>query len=152
MAASVIAQQGTTAWDLLTRKGTRVFVASGWVQRFDAKKLMDELTARGLIVTCDWTKESTLEMAEKAKRDGRAVFDAQVLVAMMTIPDYDYKGTNFELGVAYGREIPIVLISPFHARNDATCARNVHFHHEGWTRIDSMTMFLAKLPPPSVNA
>jgi hypothetical protein len=71
--------------------------------------------------------------------------DAEVLVVIMSLLKYDYKGTFTEIGIAIGRNIPIVMISPFQKPSDATCARNIYFHYQSFTRFATVTGFLEAL-------
>ena len=133
---------------LLCTPGTRVFVATGYIQRHEGAALMRELEKQhGLVITCDWTKETLapLTMSQKAIRDTSAVRSAHVLVALMTLPSYEYKGTFTELGMALGLGIPIVLISPFTVTTDAKCARNIYFHCPEFKRYTSLADFRAAL-------
>ncbi len=114
---------------LLRTPGTRVFVASAFPTRMAASDLMDSLRKRGLVITCDWTKPSSTESRQEiAAADFQGVTSAQLLVAVMTLTDYDYKGTFTELGIALGAGVPILIITPFHkTSNTAVCARNVYW-------------------------
>lgn len=107
---------------------------------------MRALEQRGLVIACDWaTAAPGLSKAEMAARDIGAMFRAQVLVAVMTLKDYEYKGTWTEIGMAIGRRIPIVLVSPFNVPEDAVCARNVYFHNTDFVRYPSTASLLQAL-------
>lgn len=135
---------------LLTRlrtPGTHVFVATGFSQQKLAQDLMAALTTRGLDITCDWTRPPPgLDAAQKAMADHVGVMDADVVIAVMTLPAYEYKGTWTEIGIALGARRPVLLISPF-TKEDATCAKNVYFYHPAITRgiasVDELLSCLA---------
>lgn len=133
--------------DLLRTPGTRVFVATGFGQRSDGAALMEELRKRGATITRDWTTPHSHKHADTADLDVAAVTSAQVLVVLMTLVKYEYKGTFTEIGMAIGANIPIVMISPFINVDDAVCARNVYFHYRKGIvcRYTSTTDFLAAL-------
>jgi hypothetical protein len=133
--------------DLLRTPGTSVFVATGFAQKAEGATLMGQLRNRDLVVTCDWTVEaiSPLNHCEKARRDVMGVKSAQVLVVLMTLPKYVYNGTFTEIGIAIGRDMPIVLISPFVSDQDADCAKNIYFHYERFIRRPDSSTFLAEI-------
>ena len=132
---------------LLRNGAYNVFVATGYKQKNDARGLMGELRARGHDIMTDWTEASGLSREQMALRDVRGMFGADVLVALMTLPDYEYKGTFTEFGMAVGRQIPIILISPF-AEPDTTgavCAKNVYWALPNMERYKSVQAFLEAL-------
>ncbi len=146
--------------DRLRTPGTFVFVATGFKQKADGKALMNELVEHGLTITCDWTSASGLEISEMATRDVAGVKRAQgrrspsappvvtirqVLVALMTLDNYEYKGTFTEIGIALGADIPVVIISPFTKSTEAICARNIYFHHPSIERYPTVAKFIETL-------
>jgi hypothetical protein len=136
----------------LCKPGTGVFVATGFGQKADGKALMEALCARGLTITCDWTTAPPgLSRADMATRDVAGVMRAQVLVALMTLPSYEYKGTFTEIGIAIGAGIPVVLVSPFIQPDDAICARNVYFHLPTIQRYPSVAKLLEAIPIPEAD-
>jgi nucleoside 2-deoxyribosyltransferase len=132
----------------LAAPGVKVFVATGFPQKEDARRVMSALIARGVGVTYDWTRPRTgLDRLNMAMADAAGVKAADALIAIMTLPDYDYKGTWTEIGMAIGHGHPILLVSPF-ADNDpaAKCAKNVYFAHPNMLRVaKSVDEFLERL-------
>jgi hypothetical protein len=123
----------------LRTPGTKVFLASGWKQREFARKCMDTLvTTLGVNITRDWTKETMSPLQNRALGALAAVKEAQVLVAVMTLNDYEYKGTFTEIGIALGANIPVIIVSPFRKYEDAICARNVYFHMPTFARFTTL--------------
>lgn len=133
----------------LTTVGARAFVATGFQQRADGAALMRQLESRGIVITCDWTtpEAQAPPAKDKAARDKAAIRAADVVIALMTLKQYAYRGTNFELGYAEAQDKPIIMISPFKKSDDADCARNVYFWNDAYTRFDSVDAFLAALHP-----
>lgn len=132
--------------ELLRTPFKTVFVATGFKQKADGRLLMHELQQRQLLIACDWTVEHAgLTKAAMAVRDVDAMKRADVLVAVMTLTDYEYKGTWTEIGMALGRGIPVVLVSPFEKAEDAICARNVYFHHPSFVRVHNASTLLASI-------
>ncbi len=123
----------------------KVFVATGYHQKADAALLMGELRARNLTISCDWTVASTLSIEAMAARDVEAVRTSDVLVALMTVADYEYKGTFTEIGMAIGAGVPVVVVSPFMHAYEATCAENVYFHCDRLRRYLTVQAFLEAL-------
>jgi len=132
--------------NILRTKGSVVFVASGWNQKEAAHALMLEVEKRGLQIARDWTTGANgLTKREMSVRDVEAMCKAQVLVAVMTLQHYEYKGTWTEVGMALGRGIPVVLVSPFVKEEEAVCAKNVYFHHPSFTRFKNAEELLAAI-------
>jgi nucleoside 2-deoxyribosyltransferase len=131
--------------NLLRQANTRVFVATGFAQKQDGAALMDSLRKRGAVITCDWTVPTQLSREEIADRDEAALKTSQVLVVLMSLKDYDYKGTFFEMGFALGAGIPIILITPFTRSTDAVCVKNVYFHLKSFIRHRSVDAFLTAM-------
>lgn len=127
--------------DALRTPGTVVFVATGWPQRTEGAALMRLLEQRGLRIACDWTSQPATNKKDTSVRDVAAMQQAQVLVAVMTLSAYAYKGTWTEVGMALGRGIPVVLVSPF-VEGEADCAKNVYFHHPSFLRFASADALL----------
>lgn len=125
----------------------RVFVASGMPQKTEAAALMATLVKRGMTITYDWTRPPPgVGLPGISKLDKEGVRSAAVVVVLMTLPAYDYKGTFTELGLALGAGKPIVLISPFTQPAEATCAKVPYFHDEEIAaRYPSIEAFLAGL-------
>lgn len=131
----------------LRTSGARVFVATGFRQQKLAQDLMSALKLRGHVITCDWTRPVPgMSAADKAVADHRGVVEAEVVIAVMTLKDYEYKGTWTEIGIALGAGRPVLLVTPFTKSEDATCAKNVYFWHPAITRgIVSVEDLLSRL-------
>ena len=140
-----------------------VFVATGYKQRADGVALLAQLEKRGIASASDWATVApgSLSKREMAVRDAVALRRADVLVVLMTLPDYQvrgavsclppspppsqYNGTFWEMGFALGLGKPIVLITPFAPTDAATCVANVYYHMPEYERYASVTEFLAEL-------
>jgi Fe2+ transport system protein FeoA len=130
---------------LLRTASVRVFVASGWIERAGAAEVMRQLRALGCTITHDWTVPQSTDPARTAALDLAGVRAAEVVVAVMAHPSYEYKGTFTEIGIALGARIPVLLVSPFKDGNQAVCARNVYFHSAELERCESVEALLAAL-------
>lgn len=84
----------------------KVYVAGCWRDREDLKRVMDEVKARGHRITHDWTtfEASYMDRHERnklcARKDIEGVVTSDVLLVLLTRPDYAYRGTSSEAGAA----------------------------------------------------
>jgi nucleoside 2-deoxyribosyltransferase len=84
----------------------RVYVAGNWNKRKEIRALMDRLEEMGHTITHDWTSYERTYTSDHARnedcalRDVEGVVGADLLIALLTEPDYAYRGTSSELGAA----------------------------------------------------
>lgn len=93
----------------------RIYVASGYPNRINARKLMDELEGRGHVITLDWTSHEWVECSENAlqairiahsTRDEDGVLTADMLVLLHPAGN----GSHTEFGMALGSNKVIAII------------------------------------------
>ena len=131
----------------LSRPGTKVFVATGFAQKKDAQRIMAALEAKGHAITWDWTRPpSGAQREQLADADADGVKAADVVVVVMTLPQYEYAGTWTEVGIAIGAEKPILFVSPFADASSAKCAQKMYFARVSKRRVaSSVEEFIKKL-------
>jgi len=122
--------------DLIKDPAVRVFVATGFPQKAEAQRVMQAFRARGATITWDWTNPpSDMDRKHQAMADAAGVMTADVVLAIMTLPDYEYKGTWTEIGMAIGARQSILLITPFVDAGPAKCSKNIYFAHPALVRV-----------------
>lgn len=96
----------------LTVMTLRLYVAGCWKEREAISKVMRTLEGLGHTITHDWTKhEPTYTDFYEQNRscaldDIRGVCQADIVIVLLTLPDYAYRGTSSEIGAALAaREI-----------------------------------------------
>ena len=78
----------------------KFYVAGSWENKQGPGQLMDTLREMGHTITHDWTQYEMVyndvhERSKKcAKADIKGVCDADIVVAIMTLDNYAYKGTR----------------------------------------------------------
>lgn len=116
-----------------------IFIAGGFHHRVQIAEKIRKAAKLGWTVTHDWTQKLTDNThrahSATAKTDAEAIFAANVVVAIMDDPTYEYKGTFTELGMAIGMNLcgkkkAIYIVNPVHSRRTAKCQRNVYYAHE----------------------
>jgi nucleoside 2-deoxyribosyltransferase len=72
------------------------------------------------VITHDWTKVEVDSVYERTDEENdinaaldlyKGVFNADLLIAIQTIDDYAYRGTEREIGFAQGRNIPVYRLT-----------------------------------------
>jgi hypothetical protein len=111
----------------------RIYVASGWTNRVNARKLMDELEARGHVITVDWpshvwpedASESVIKAltSEYARRDEQGVLTADMLVLLFPTR----LGSNTEFGIALGTGKKIAMVGERKQENVFYASKRVDF-------------------------
>lgn len=86
----------------------RLFLSHKAEKKVEATKLKKELALFG--VSCFVAHEDIEPAKEWQKEIEKALFSMDVLVAMMTVNFSESKWTDQEVGVAFGRQIPIIPI------------------------------------------
>ena len=117
----------------------RIYVASKWARRELTRDIMAELVKLGHTIAYDWTqhkesKSSEKEYADEAAADVAGIRSADLFIADMDDPAYPYRGTFFEMGVAVGANIPVVIVTPYVAFDP----KNVAFHSNCFTTLPSI--------------
>jgi len=108
---------------------SRVYLGGKFDERVQIRGYMTELEKLNFVITHDWaTYESKSEhpQADMAAKDVEGVKSADAVVLLMLDPEYAYRGTFSELGVALGTNKRIYIVCP---DPKAKCRSNVFFHH-----------------------
>lgn len=97
---------------------------------------MEDVRALGAHVTRDWTKNDKInDPVIVAAEDDLGVFIADVVILLMTDPDYAYRRTCTELGIALGARCRnIWIVGP----STTAAASNVFWHHPFVRHFDDM--------------
>ncbi len=119
-----------------------VYVAGKWTDKESIRSRMGDVRELGHTITHDWTKvehtDAPDEMLLYAFLDVKGVLAADIFIALLEDPKYDYRGTFTELGVALGhKQAPaengqlgvrkqVWVVCP---NNDAYARTNVFFQH-----------------------
>lgn len=88
----------------------KLFVASSYLNKAEARKVMRKLKAAGHTITFDWTRKervsTTAQKAAKAQADAQGVWDADALVVVWP----GRYGTATEIGIAIAAGISVFVV------------------------------------------
>ena len=118
-----------------------IYVAGGYKHRNEIREFVDQLEATGLYKQSRrwFDVESDSETpAQSAAADLEAVRNASLVVAVMTDPDYAYRGTWTEVGAALALRKSITIIGP----DSVASARNVFWYAPEIRHVPSTQVFL----------
>jgi hypothetical protein len=123
----------------------KIYVASGFENKGNARKLMNKLESRGHIITRDWTvhefpegaSPSTLDALRKVygEEDIKGVFNCDMLVLLQPGAD----GSHTELGMAIGKSKRIVIIGEKERKNVFYYTSNIDYKFED---VESFLTFI----------
>lgn len=87
-----------------------------------------------VILTYDWTQNLGINQSDAAKNDINGVLNADVLIAVMEDPNYEYRGTFTELGCALGLDKTVIIVSGVKGVQDSSnittkCSTNCFYWH-----------------------
>lgn len=87
-----------------------------------------------VILTYDWTQNLGINQSDAAKNDINGVLNADVLIAVMEDPNYEYRGTFTELGCALGLDKTVIIVSGVEGVQDSSnittkCSTNCFYWH-----------------------
>jgi nucleoside 2-deoxyribosyltransferase len=110
----------------------KIYIASSLYNAEKVQQVRDLLVARGVQVTYDWTIHGFVQdetLSEIAANELGGVLDAECVLAIMP----GRNGCHFEMGAAFARRIPIVLLienhdhvwTSFHKRPEIRICRTV---------------------------
>ena len=105
------------------RDPIRIYVAGSSVDRVPVRVVQRTLIEHGFVITHDWTsceavdpagpetpEERGARWARYGEHDLKGVMDAEYVVLVFTDPDYAYRGTCTELGIALGSNKKIIAL------------------------------------------
>lgn len=116
---------------------SKIYVAGKWSDRKSIGDKINILEKMSYTITHNWTLVETPQFGRTpemrrlfADLDVNGVKDASLLIVDMTDPDYAYRGTWTEIGIALGlgKEIWIISKKP---------STNVFYHATGIIHFDS---------------
>lgn len=90
----------------------KFYIASSFQNIEDVRYVRDQLTAKGLQHTYDWTQNSRAANLEELQRIGNAEKEAVQLADFLVVLLPAGKGSHIEFGLALANEITIYLYSP----------------------------------------
>jgi hypothetical protein len=105
-------------------KQLKVYIA-GKLTDYNIPFIIKIIKESGIHITHDWTKCIGDEKSKAAKQDIQGVIECDILVALMIDPDYEYRGTFLEIGIAIGSNKKILIIS-----SGGKCENLCFFHYE----------------------
>jgi nucleoside 2-deoxyribosyltransferase len=114
----------------------RIYLAGKWNDKAKIRAIMAALTNRGHTITHDWThhkehKKTQEDYEQDAVADLIGIDCAELFIAYLDDPNYAYNGTFTELGFALGKQIPVVIMTPFVVWDPA----NVAFYKNAFTAL-----------------
>lgn len=94
---------------------TSIYVAGSWVERNQLKEIMNQFRSSDFDITSDWPdyEQKHCEPYECSLISGldfQNIKRADVVVAVMTDPEYPYRGTNTEIGYAIGSGKKVIIV------------------------------------------
>jgi len=124
-----------------------LYVAGKFSDKKQIKEYMNELVKLGHSITHDWTSFESEnadqnKMAQSAVKDVEAVKECDVLIAFLTDPQYAYRGTFSEIGIALGTDKEIIVVN---SDEQAYCTTNVFYHHPDIIHVKTWDELLPQL-------
>jgi nucleoside 2-deoxyribosyltransferase len=120
----------------------KLYVAGGWKYREEIAQYAKRLEDHGHYVVSTWAgREQGIRTPQAFEQHALADIDevsnADVLVAVMTDPEYAYRGTFSEIGCALGLNKDIIIVCPNTGKQisdtkwefDYHCQTNVFYWH-----------------------
>jgi nucleoside 2-deoxyribosyltransferase len=101
-------------------------------------------------ITWDWTKALDLPADQAAQHDLEGVSQCNLFVAVMDLPEYEYRGTFTELGAALALNKPVVIVRstvPNHASTNCFFSHPNVFYAESFDAVERLIMTRSKLYP-----
>lgn len=94
---------------------TSIYVAGSWVDRENLKEIMNQFRSYDFDITSDWPDyeqkhSEPFECSLISGLDFQNIKRADVVVAVMTDPEYPYRGTNTEIGYAIGSGKKVIIV------------------------------------------
>jgi nucleoside 2-deoxyribosyltransferase len=138
----------------------RIYVAGSFKEKKNINdKWIKLLEEKGYEITHNWTNYEGENRRERCKhtqqffalKDMQGVKRADCVVVIMDRQEYTYRGTNFEMGVATGAGIPILLFDPLwkdeftKVEDFSTHATNVFYFTPGITHVNTEEQLLQRL-------
>lgn len=131
-------------------KMVKVYVAGKWGDRHIIADVICQLEEKGIEITHNWTTSEVFDDDKKTEEyavlyselDIDGVRRADVMIAIITDPDYAYRGTCTELGAALGLRKPVYVIDPY---DNSGFASNIFSKHRLVKKVDHISELIAIL-------
>ena len=115
----------------------KIYVAGAWTAREEIKKYQKDIVDNipGSVITHDWTLAESNGFADRTREYNsrnaeldlwKGVGTADCVIAIKTLRDYPYRGTEREIGFAQGRSIPVFILA--YDDLDSYVCKNVFYH------------------------
>lgn len=104
----------------------KIYLAGKFADSQDIHRKMNILKGKNFMITHDWTQIEKAEDDRNKKRrcailDINGVKNCDVLVVLLTDPDYPYQGTFTEIGCALGLDRTVIVMCP----NEEMCHKSM---------------------------
>ena len=136
----------------------KIYTASGWPFRQEIAKLNVRLMDKCYDVVSTWIEAETgistpEDYSVDAMRDVAQVCGCDILLAIMIDPDYTYRGTWTEIGMALALNKRIIIVCPGTAIKESNtkytfshhCMTNVFYWHPRIQRVQTFEEALSSL-------
>lgn len=142
----------------LIRPLYNIYVAGAFADAATMKGRMTDVKKYGHTITHDWTSEDPAVLAAMRNEDGtykqeylkqcgindmNGVKNAEIVIACLDLPTYEYRGTWTEVGAAIALNKRIMVYMPNKAENKN--AQNVFLYMDNITIYDDWNALLEKL-------
>lgn len=122
----------------------KIYIAGAWTKRYcsSMREKFDHVRNLGHEITYDWTSDETIDRSIAAQKDLEGVVNCDVLIAIIDIMDYQYRGTFTEIGCAIGLSKRVIVYCPFNRDQHGIYDENIYIDHPGIERIQEWSSVL----------
>ena len=118
----------------------KVYVAGAWADKKSVIEVIEKLKDK-CEITRNWTKVTEEEkkihpLADFAELDLQGVIQAEMVVIVVSLKDYAYRGTTTELGCALGLRKPVYV---YEIVEGSKFMDNLFIHHRLIHRIKDLS-------------
>jgi nucleoside 2-deoxyribosyltransferase len=119
----------------------KIYLAGKWGDRALIRDIMKRLeTEQKHTIThywpeCEDVEDTPRDLGECARLDIEGVRNAEVVIVLMTDPNYAYRGSFTEIGAALALGKPLYIVCH---HEEAYCKTNCFFWHPNITHVESL--------------
>lgn len=119
------------------------YLAGMWSDRDRLRHLVQQIEERyGWVCSHRWMDYTDRSQAQMSELDVNGVQAADVLLVIMDNPEYEYRGTFCEIGVALGSiGTRVCIYNPFERTSSMSCCFYHHPQIFHWKHLDAMLEF-----------